>query len=400
MSGEREIWIVAGEPSGDTHAAHLLTALAADAPGVRVRGYGGPKMREAGAEILHDLASDAIMGLFPVIAALPKIRRLFYRAVDELRERRPAALVLVDYPGFNIRLAAKAHALGIPVVYYISPQVWAWASWRVKKLAKVVDLMMVILPFEKEVYETSGLRTEFVGHPLMDHLRTVRHDRNLIDELRAAASGDADAPLVGLFPGSRRHVVESLMPVFVDVARKLRTMDGISNAKFVVACAQDRFEDIIERAVAGIDGMRIEVGHPYEVMEAADIALTSSGTTTLEIAAHGTPFVLGYKVSPLLYGIGRMLVNVEHIGLVNLVAGRGIVPEHVGVRSFADGAARDLHLLWTDASARDEMIDALNEVRERLDTEGSYKRAAKGIVRVIDGGEDTDPEQSPSPMTS
>jgi len=382
MSGEREIWIVAGEPSGDTHAAHLLRALAERAPEVSVRGYGGPKMRDAGATILHDLASDAIMGLFPVIVALPKIWRLFRQATKELRDRRPAALVLVDYPGFNIRLAARAHALGIPVIYYISPQVWAWASWRVKKLARIVDLMLVILPFEQEVYRTSGLDTRFVGHPLMDHLRTVAHDEDVITGLRR---GVADAaPLVGIFPGSRRHVVESLMPVFADAARRLRTMDGTEKARFVIACAQERFRPTIEAAVAGIDDVIIDVGRPYEVMAAADVALTSSGTTTLEIAAHGTPFVLGYKVSPILYAVGRMLVNVDHIGLVNLVAGESIVPEHVGVRSFAAAAARDVHRLWTDAEARAGQIAELEAVRDRLETEGSYARAADAIATLLD----------------
>ena len=233
MTEGREVWIVAGEPSGDTHAAHLLAALAQRAPHVSFRGYGGPKMRGAGMEVLHDLASDAIMGVFPVMAALPRIWRLFRRAVKELRERRPAALVLVDYPGFNIRLAAKAHAMGIPVVYYISPQVWAWAGWRTKKLAKICDLMLVILPFEQEMYRDTGLKTVFVGHPLMDHLRTVRHDRELIAKLRADLP--EHAPVVGLFPGSRRSVVTSLAPVFADAARALRARDGTRHARVLVA---------------------------------------------------------------------------------------------------------------------------------------------------------------------
>lgn len=380
MTEGREVWIVAGEPSGDTHAAHLLAALAQRAPHVSFRGYGGPKMRGAGMEVLHDLASDAIMGVFPVMAALPRIWRLFRRAVKELRERRPAALVLVDYPGFNIRLAAKAHAMGIPVVYYISPQVWAWAGWRTKKLAKICDLMLVILPFEQEMYRDTGLKTVFVGHPLMDHLRTVRHDRELIAKLRADLP--EHAPVVGLFPGSRRSVVTSLAPVFADAARALRARDGTRHARVLVACAQERFRSIIEPHLQGLDAT-VLVGKPYEVMEASDLALTSSGTTTLEIAAHGTPFVLGYRVSPVMYALGRMLVSVPHIGLVNLVAQRSLVPEHVGVRSFAHAAADDLQRLWADPEAREAQITGLAEVRDKLASEGSYDRAAASIADLL-----------------
>jgi lipid-A-disaccharide synthase len=373
----REIWIVAGEPSGDTHAAHLLDALARHTPDISFRGYGGPRMRDAGMDVLHDLASDAIMGVFPVVAALPEIWRLFRRAVTELRERRPAALLLVDYPGFNIRLAAKAHAMGIPVIYYISPQVWAWARWRTKKLARICDLMLVILPFEADVYRDSGLETVFVGHPLMDHLRTVDHDTDLIGRLREDAP--EGAPVVGLFPGSRRSVVASLSPVFADAARLLRAREGTRGARIVVACAQERFRPLIESHLHGLDAT-VLVGKPYEVMEAADLALTSSGTTTLEIAAHGTPFVLGYRVSPVMYALGRILVSVPHIGLVNLVAERSLVPEHIGVRSFAHRAAEDLHRLWIDPETRQAQVAGLAEVRDKLESEGSYDRAATAIV--------------------
>ena len=377
QEGERELWIVAGEPSGDTHGAHLLRALRAREPGLRFRGYGGPKMADAGMRVLSDLASDAIMGVFPVIAALPRIWRLFKNAVRELAERRPAALLLVDYPGFNIRLAQRAHALGIPVIYYISPQVWAWARWRIKKLARVCDLMLVILPFEQRLYAESGLQTVFVGHPLMDHLRTVEHDQDLISSLRQGVP--EGAPVVGMFPGSRRSVIRSLSPTFADTARRLRRREGWGDARFLVACSDERFRPLVEAAFAGVDAS-ILCGRPYEVMEASDLALTSSGTTTLELAAHLTPFVLGYRVSPLVYLMGRILVKVEHIGLVNLVAGRRLVPEHVGVRSFAAKAAADLDRLWTDEGHRGAQRRGLAAVRDALRAEGSYDCAADAVL--------------------
>ena len=375
----REIHVVAGEPSGDAHAAHLITELASRDPELAFRGLGGPALAAAGMDLTHDLASDAIMGIFPVIKALPRIRRWFRQAVDDLATRRPAALILVDYPGFNMRLAARAHALGIPVIYYISPQVWAWARWRVRRLAENVDLMLVILPFEREVFEGSGLRTVFTGHPLMDRLRRDPPDSAEIERIEATEG----EPLVGIFPGSRRHVVQSLLPTFLETARRLRTMPGTEAAGFVVALAQERYAELVPEHVRTELELRVTIGRSAEVMRAADLCLTTSGTTTLEIAAARTPFVIGYRVSPILYGIGRIVVKVPHIGLVNLVAGKGIVPEHVGVRSFAAAAAVDLHRLWTDRGAYKSQQAALHAVARSLETEDAYATAAEAVIGFL-----------------
>ncbi len=379
MAGDG-IFVVAGEPSGDTHAAHLLRALAARIPGLSVRGFGGPRMASAGMDLLHDLASDAVMGLFPVLKALPRLRTLLRRAEEEIRERRPAAVLLVDYPGFNIRLAAAAKRAGVPVIWYISPQVWAWAKGRVRKLARVVDLMLVILPFEEEVYRGSGLRTVYVGHPLLDHLRATPPDEAVVERLRGGPG-----PLLGLFPGSRRHVVRSLLPVFLDAARRLRATPEGRDLRVAIALAQEVHRPVLDALPHGDLSPEVLVARPYEVMASADIALASSGTTTLEMAAHLVPFVIGYRVSPVLYALGRLLISVPHIGLVNLVAGRGLVPEHVGVRSFAAAAARDLHRLLSDPSAREAQVEGLRAVRARLDRPGSYDRAAEAIVPLIAG---------------
>lgn len=375
----REIQIVAGEPSGDAHAAHLVAELAARDHGLSFRGLGGPALAAAGMDLTHDLASDAIMGIFPVIRALPRIRRWFRQAAGDLKTRRPAALILVDYPGFNMRLAARAHALGIPVIYYISPQVWAWARWRIRRLAATVDLMLVILPFEQEVFAGSGLRTVFTGHPLMDRLRRDPPDAAEIDRIRAAP-GD---PLVGIFPGSRRHVVQSLLPTFLETARRLRTMRGTEAAGFVVALAQQRFADLVPPDARAELELAVEIGKSAEVMRAADLCLSASGTTTLELAAAKTPFVIGYRVSPVLYGLGRLVVKVPHIGLVNLVAGSRIVPEHVGVRSFAQAAAVDLHRLWSDREAYKSEQAALHAVANSLETEDAYAAAAEAVIAFL-----------------
>ncbi|MCA9321596.1 MAG: lipid-A-disaccharide synthase, partial [Planctomycetes bacterium] len=231
------LFIVAGEPSGDGHASRLLLALRRLAPGIEARGFGGPQLEAAGMELLEDLASDAIMGLFPVLAALPRIRGWFRRALDELERDPPDALVVVDYPGFNLRLALAAKARGLRVIYYISPQVWAWNRRRVRTIARSVDLMIPILPFEEDFYAGAGIEVYYPGHPLADQFADFPYD----EAVRSDLARFEERPLVGLFPGSRRHVVESLGPVFLRAARALRQKPGLEAARFVVAAARPDF---------------------------------------------------------------------------------------------------------------------------------------------------------------
>ncbi len=372
--------IVAGEPSGDTHAAAVLRELSARLPGLRAFGFGGKRLAEAGMRLDEDLASHAIMGIFPVLKSLPYIKKLFDRAVRGLREERPDALLLVDYPGFNMRLAARARDLGVPVIYYISPQVWAWAPGRIRKLARLVDLMLVILPFEAEVYRKTGMETVFTGHPVFDHVGASPADGALIDDLRSRRGA---GPLIGVFPGSRKHVVASLAPQFAAVARRLRAEPKTADSRFVFALAQPRFRPIVERHWPANVPHEFVDGHSLDVMRAADLCLTTSGTTTLEIAAVGTPFVLAYHTSPLFYFVARKLVTIDHIGLVNLVAGRTVVPEHVGWRALDAGIAADLTALWTDQTVRDTQLAGLADVRRRLDVRGAYARAAAEIAKKL-----------------
>lgn len=371
------LYFVAGEPSGDLHAAGLIEELARLVPGIAVAGLGGPRMAKAGMRLDADLASDAIMGIFPVVRALPRIRRMMALAKRKLAEERPDALVLVDYPGFNVRLAAHAKRLGIPVVYYISPQVWAWGAGRVEKLARLVDLMLVILPFEEQVFAPHGVPSTFTGHPVVDHVARTPPDEAFIRDLR---SRRGDGPLVGVFPGSRRHVVRSLMPQMIDAGRRLRALPGTAGARFVVALAQPAFRGL----VPGTD-LPVEVvdGRALDVMRASDLCLTTSGSTTLEIAAVGRPFVITYRPSAVLYWIGRKVVKVPHIGLVNLVAKDGVVPEHVHWRSKAAEIAADLNSLWIDEPRRRASIEALAKVRASLGAPGAYARAARRITDWI-----------------
>lgn len=370
------IFVVAGEPSGDIHTGHLLRELGRLLPGAATFGFGGKNMRESGFRTMIDLPSQAIMGLFPVLLALPKIKGWFRTAEAALETERPDFCLLVDYPGFNLRFARRANRRGIPVVWFISPQVWAWNKKRIRKIAAVVDLMLVILPFEKDVYRETGMETHYVGHPLTDHIEETKKRRGRpLPEL-----SDRKEKTIGIFPGSRRHVVHALWPVFRETIGVLAARSAPDELTFVVAAADENLRAVIDALPApkNID-VRVVTGHAHEVMEASDACLTTSGTTTLEIALHRKPMVLAYRVSRALWTIGRMVVSVPHIGLVNLIAEKGIVPEHVGPALSPAAIAGDLLPLLQESPERARMLEGLDLVQSRLDTPGAYRRAAEVI---------------------
>lgn len=368
----------AGEPSGDLHAAAVLRRLAVHRPDLHAFGFGGAKMAEAGFDLREDLASDAIMGIFPVIAAAPKLIRVYKHGLRLFRERRPRLAVFVDYPGLNLRLAAAAKSMGIPTVGYIAPQVWAWGPWRTRRVARAYDRLLTILPFEAPHFEAAGLPTEFTGHPMTDHVAASVPDPAFIASLRMGAAG----PVVGVFPGSRPHVIRSLAPV---LAGALRRLDGgvRPRPRVVVGLADARHEAVARDAFASFPDVRIVAGKTTDVIRASDVCLSTSGTVTLEIAVVGKPFVIAYRVSPALHALGRLLVTVPHVGLVNLVAGASVVPEHVGSSGLEGGVARDLGALLDRPEARDAQLEGLARVRAALHAPGAYDRAARAILAAI-----------------
>jgi lipid-A-disaccharide synthase len=377
MTRPRLHW-VAGEPSGDLHAAGVLRALNDAGFEGDHAGYGGARMHAEGFDLRYDLAGDAVMGLFPVVKALPRILRLMKRAEEALRTERPDALVLVDYPGFNLRLAARAKALGVPVIWYVAPQVWAWGKWRLSKIARLVDRMLCILPFEPEIFRTAGIDAAYVGHPVVEREATAPRDPATAETLRRLRG---DGPLIGVFPGSRGHVVDALAPEFAAAARELRSK--IPAATFAIAVAQERLLERARRPFQGMAGTAFVVGRAPDVRDAADVVMTTSGTSTLEVAAALKPLVVAYRVSPVFYYLARALVTVPHVGLVNLVAGKSIVPEYVGFRSKAVEIASDLERLLKNAGDRERQRDGLKTVRARLDAKGAYATAADAIATFV-----------------
>jgi lipid-A-disaccharide synthase len=365
------IFLVAGESSGDLHGAHVIEALRELAPDVECEGLGGMRMEAAGMNLRFDLAGMAIMGFIEVVKRLSFIRRLLNDTAAHIAATKPDCLVLIDYPGFNIRLAERAHAANVPVVYYISPQVWAWKRGRIQTLARVVRKMLVILPFEFDLYREAGLDCAYVGHPLLDELESV----TLRDTYR-------DGTVIGLLPGSREQEIRRILPVMIEVAQGI--LGKYPNARFVAPCVDASREAQIREA-AGAFPLETVVGGAYDVLHGARFCLVASGTATVETALFRVPMIVLYKVAPVTYWLARMLVRVDHIGMVNILAGKRIVPEFVqGDARAALVLPRALELI-EDSPAREQMLSDLGEVRNALGGPGASRRAAEAILEVARG---------------
>ena len=375
MSEKNEIRIVAGEPSGDLHAAPVVRAVREQAPDVAFFGIGGERMRAAGVETLYDTEAMAVMGLSEVLRRLPFFKRAFREVLRQARRRRPAAAVLVDYPGFNLRLAAKLHAAGIKVVYYICPQVWAWNRSRIPHMARIVDRLITIFPFEAEHFEGTGLRVDFAGHPLAADVDRLR------SEPEKPLPWAGRATRLALLPGSRRHEIERILPPMAQAAARLRG-DKPDLAALVAAPGAEQAE--LARAVlrdCGIEEADVQVveGVTRHVLRQATAAMVASGTATIEAALFECPMVVVYRVSPLTYLFGRLLIRVPDIGMVNIVAGRRICPELVQHTVTPRVLARAAAPLLKDTSDRRRMIENLRAVRARLGA-GRPAETAAGII--------------------
>ncbi len=361
----------AGESSGDIHGGNLVRALrAADASAV-CEGLGGSHMAAAGMDLRHDLAAQAIMGFKEVLWSFRSIRRLFLDTVAYLERAKPDCLVVIDYPGFNIRLAGRAKAARIPVVYYISPQVWAWRPSRIRTIANAVDKMLVILPFEEALYRAAGVNCVYVGHPLWDHIASM------------PPKGEFRGPcVIGLLPGSREQEIARLLGTMVEVARGIRKVHP--EARFIAPCV-DQARRWQVHSLAGDFPLETVVGKTYEVLDAARFCLVASGTATLETALFGVPMAILYRTSPLNYWIARRLVRVKHIGLANILAGRAIVPEFVQEDAAPEKILPVALELVDETPRRARMLKDLAEVRASLGGPGASARAAEEILAFLRG---------------
>ena len=371
----KRIMIVAGEPSGDMHAAHLIKEIVKLVPGVEIFGIGGNSMRAASMYAHFDICDMAVVGFFEVFVHLSKIVKIFYKTVRILKEKRPDKLILVDYPDFNIRLGIKAKSMGIPVYYFISPQIWAWRSWRIRKIAQFVDRMMVILPFEAEIYEKAEIPVCFVGHPLLDVVSDTKERK---DVLRLLGLSDVH-PIVLLMPGSRKSEIKRNFPPMLDAAKRL--IRNFPSAQFVVPTTPtvDRglYEEFVENVTVPIFLVSNKDFLPLMV---ADIAVVTSGTSTLETAFFGIPSVIIYKMLSLTYWLGKLLVNVQHIGMINIIAGERIVPELLQKDATGETIYTELFRILSSRKEQKRMKKKLGDAISKLGRPGASKKAAELIL--------------------
>lgn len=378
MRDDPRILIVAGEASGDLHGANLVRELKQMAPVVSLFGIGGPRMQEAGVELVRSINRMGLMGFTEVLQYLPFIRRTLKELKGLIEEQRPALAILIDYPGFNLRLAKILRNKGIPILYYIGPQVWAWGADRAKKIAQLVNRMAVIFPFEVDIYQEVGLEVEFVGHPVVEAI-----DPKLNKEEFCAQWGLSPLQTIfGLLPGSRRMEVLRLLPIMLQSVELIRREDRGLQVVLGLAPAVDRteIEDVISKSRVEV---RLVEGLTQDVIKHSDLLLVASGTATLESTCLGTPMIILYKVGFLSWLIGRQLVKVPHIGLVNILAGRRVVPELVQFDASPQKVAAVAIDLLRDRARRERMREELLKVREKLGSGGASRRTAEVVLEML-----------------
>ena len=373
-----KILISAGEASGDIHAAAVTAALKKIDSAIEVFGMGGDALRAAGGEVLFDIKDHGVMGFVEVIKKLPdlfKLRSDFARVMDE---RKPDCLVVVDYPGFNMKLAKVAHDKGIPVVSYIAPSAWAWNKGRAKNVAKIVDKVACIFPFEYDVYEEAGAPVEFVGHPLLD----IVHPTMERAEAEAWAGKEAGHPLVLLMPGSRLMEIEKMLPTLLEGAKLLKKQ--LPEVQFAMPRAGTIPLELLQSKIKA-SGLEIKIteGHNYDLFSVADLALATSGTVTLEAALCGLPSVIVYRTSALNAFIARRVINIPNIGLPNIVAGRQILPELLQ-EDFTPANVANTAVELLAPERRPQLEANLAYMKARLGEPGAVKRVAQLILRIAE----------------
>ena len=368
----KSVFIVAGEASGDQHAANLVKHLRALDEQIQFRGMGGDNMRAAGVDTLVDIAELAVVGIVEVLASYGKLKAALNTLKQALRESPPDLLILVDYQEFNQRLAAYAKSIGVRVLFYISPQVWAWRPKRVYKMGKIVDHMAVIFPFEVPLYEQAGVPVTFTGHPLVDDIspdKTTQQARRLL--------GLDDQLTIGLFPGSRKVEIARLLPVQLEAAALLRQQ--YPKAQFVLPLASTIGREQLQPFQPQLEQLKVHIieNNMHDVIQACDVIIVTSGTATLEIGLYAKPMVIVHKIAPLSYWILRRLVKLEHIGLVNIVPGKPIVKEYIQHEATPQNIAGEVRHILEDARYNQTMREELAKLRGLLGAGGGSQRVAQ-----------------------
>lgn len=375
----KKILIIAGEASGDVHGSNLVKAMKEQDHSLVFYGVGSRNMRDAGVSLLADASEISVVGATEVLTHIGAIYRVYAKLKRFLREEQPDLLILIDFPDFNILTGKAAKKLGIPILYYISPQVWAWRKGRVKTLAKLVTAIMVVFPFEEALYRNAGVDVRFVGHPLADVVTSAYTREGARLHLNLAR----DSRTIALLPGSRTKEIMHLLPDMLKAATILR--GRFPDAQFILPVAPTLAHELVERYVAesGVP-VRIIDGQVYDVLRASDAAIVTSGTATLETGLMAIPMVIVYRISRLSYLIGRMFIRVKQIGLVNIVAGRTVVPELIQDDVTPENIAGAIEMLLADQRTHDQVENDLRQVRVQLGEGGASSRAASVARELLE----------------
>lgn len=374
----KKILLVAGEVSGDLHGSHLVEAVRSIAPEIQFFGVGGEGLKRAGMKILYPSHFLSVVGVTEVFVKLGAILKALQDLKKSIEREKPDLVILIDFPDFNLRLAKIAHRRGIPILYYVSPQIWAWRPKRIKLIARLVKKMIVLFPFEVPLYEAAGVDVEWVGHPLLDTVRPTLPKEGAFRQLGL----DPRRRTIGLLPGSRMHEVERLLPPLLASAHLLH--EGIPDLQFIIPLAPGISKATLSPWMKNISvPVTLVEGFTYDVMSLSELLITASGTATLEGAILGKPMIIIYKVSLVSSWIARALIRLDHIGLVNLVAEKEIAPEllqkEVNPQRIADEAFRILR----DPILSRKMVDSMNEVRQKLGEPGAVQRTAHIVVSLM-----------------
>ena len=378
------IYFVAGEVSADNHGAALMRSLRVLDPELKFIGRGGPQMQQvAGAQFKNWIGDAGVLGLWEVLRKYGYFREQFRQTLAEIQEGKPDAVVLIDYPGFNLRLARalRRHSQRHKTIYYISPQVWAWNRGRIKKMAHFIDLVLCIFPFETDLYAASGLRAVFVGHPMIERLEAQKVETH------------RDQNLIGLFPGSRSREVRKIFPVMMEAARQLLQLNP--TLRFHVAAASEELARVMNEMLraeqlANGETIEIAVDQTPAIMQRAFVGIVASGSATLEAAYFGMPFALIYKVAWPTYVAARLVVNVDFLGMPNLLAGKEVVPEFIQHEAKPDAIVNAVRSLMEDSPARDRMILDFDATTRKLGGTGASERAAQAILEELKEGRSPD----------
>jgi len=374
----KSVLIIAGETSGDIHGANLIREMKNLIPDLQFYGIGGERMEKEGTELFYNVNQMSLIGVTEILSHIPFIYKVINRMVSIVEEKNPNLIILIDYPGFNIRLGGRLKKLGKRIFYYISPQVWAWGERRIKKIAKFTDKMAVILPFEEKIYRSAGIDVSFTGHPLLDITKTDVSR----EEFFRISSLSEDKMTIGLLPGSRIQEVKTLLPEMLKAIKiikgRLDDIQGIVSISPMIA--KTIYKEVIGKnfLISAVENFN------YPIMKHSDLLIVASGTATLEAAIFETPMIIVYKVSPVTYFFAKLFVKIPNIGLVNIIAQEKIVPEIIQKRSLADDIADEMERIIKYPEIMNKMREDLKKTKKALGNTGASKRAAEMALKLLD----------------